>query len=324
MVGKASRFAKAAPLGYNGPKIRTGQHGCPGRGETMQQVELRLADISSAENYDLSYPSHPERYAGAEEKFPGLPLLVVDGLNRVVCGHDYLRLLRRRGETGCRVLRVELDAADALLLNYNLSNRLFGLNLYEKLVFVRKISPLLPIAEVQRRAELGFALSEPLRQNLDMLLSGPFRPALAAGHLSLKTALRLAEMETADRRALLAVFASCRFSESQQGLVVQMLEEIGFREKKTLAALLDAGGLADLLAEEMPQKKFLAALHELRYPAWTLREKEWEAWRKKTAAGPGLSLAHAPFFAREEVQVTLILKNRVQAEKLLAGLKKIL
>jgi hypothetical protein len=290
----------------------------------MRQVEMRLADISPGEDYALSWPRFPERYQGAEEKYPGLPLLVVDGRGRVVCGHDYLLLLRQRGETGCRVLRVRLGAADALLLNYNLSNRLFGLNLCEKLIFVRKISPLLADAEIRRRAELGFALGEPLRQALDVLLSDPFRPVLAAGRLGLKTALQLAGMEEADRLALLAVFRSCGFSESQQGLVVQMLEETAFREKKAIAALLAAADLGSQLSGEMPQKKFLAALHGLRYPAWELREQEWRAWQKKAAAGAGVSLAHAPFFEREEVQVTLTVKDRFQAEKLLAGLKKIL
>lgn len=290
----------------------------------MQPSEMRLADISPDEDYALSWPPSPGRYQSAEEKFPGLPLLVVDHRNRVVCGHDYLLLLRQRGETSARALRVRLEAADALLLNYNLSNRLFGLNLYEKLLFVGKISPLLADEEIRRRAELGFALGEPLRQALGVLLSEPFRPVLAAGRLGLKAALRLAGMEAADRSALLAVFRSCGFSESQQGLVVQMLEETAFREKKTLAAVLAAADAETLMAGEMPQKRFLAALHALRYPAWEQREREWRAWEKKTAAGPGLSLSHAPYFTCEEVQVTLTVKGRRQAEKLLAGLKKIL
>jgi len=290
----------------------------------MQPSEMRLADISPDEDYALSWPRLPERYQDAEEKYPGLPLLVVDVRGRIVCGHDYFLLLRQRGETACRALRVDLAPADALLLNYNLSDRLFGLNLYEKLLFVKKISPLLADAEIRRRAGLGFALDASLRQALDVLLSGPFRPALAAGRLGLKAALQLAGMEEGDRLALLAVFQSCGFSESQQGLVLQMLEEIAFREKKKPAALLAAAGLDSLLAGEMPQKRFLAALHALRYPAWEQREREWRAWEKKAAAGARLALAHAPYFAREEVQVTLTVADRGRAEKLLAGLKKIL
>jgi hypothetical protein len=301
---------------------KTGPSWRPGRGATMQQVEMRLADISPDEDYAFSYPRLPERYAGAAEKFPGLPLLVVDGRVRVVCGHDYLLLLYGRGETAAPVLRVDLAAADALLLNYNLTNRLFGLNFYEKLLFVKKIAPLLPVAEIQRRAELGFALSEPLLQALDVLLSVPFRSCLAAGRLGLKAALKLAALEEADRLALLCIFQSSGFSESQQGLVVQMLEEIAFREKKPIAAVLAAGSLSSLLAGEMPQKKFLEALNGLRYPAYSRMEKEWKTWRKKAAAD-GLSLSHVPFFAGEEVQITLTVKNRGQADKLLAKLKKI-
>lgn len=290
----------------------------------MMSVDLNLKDISRDDAYDLSFPPCPQRCAALEEKFPSLPLLIVDKEKRLVWGHDYLRFLLGRGRESAVILEVDLSPADALVLNYNLSNRLFGLNLCEKLLFVGKISPLLADAEIRRRAELGFALGEPLRQALGVLLSEPFRPVLAAGRLGLKAALQLAGMEAADRSALLAVFRSCGFSESQQGLVIQMLEETAFREKKTLAAILAAADPGALLAGEMPQKRFLAALHALRYPAWEQREREWRAWEKKAASGSGLSLAHAPYFTCEEVQVTLTVKDRLQAEKLLAGLKKIL
>ena len=290
----------------------------------MQSFELRLADIDPGEAYSLSYPPAPERGAALAEKFPGLPLLIADKAKRLVWGHDHFRYLLDRGRESAAVLVADLAAADALVLNYNLSNRLFGLNLYEKLLFVKKISPLLDDAEIRRRAELGFALSEPLRQALGVLLSGPFRASLAAGRLGLRTALQLAGMEEADRLALLAVLDSCGFSESQQALVTQMLEEVSFREKRPVAALLAAAEMQAPLAGEMPQKKFLAALHALRYPAWDRREQEWRAWQKKAAAGRALSLDHAPYFAREEVRVTLTVKDRRQAEEVLAALNKIL
>ena len=180
-------------------------------------------------------------------------------------------------------------------------------------------------AEIRRRAELDFALSEPLRRALDVLLSEPFRPVLAAGRLGLKAALQLAGMEAADRSALLAVFRSCGFSESQQGLVLQMLEEIAFREKKTLAAApgrrgpgLPAGGGDAAEADSWPRCTRCATRRG------SSGNGNGGPGRKKAAAGAGLSLAHAPFFASEEVQVTLTVKDRGQAEKLLAGLKKIL
>jgi hypothetical protein len=312
-------FASAAAKGYNGLEPRARR---PRREATMIILDLPAAGIVADDSYSFTYPPQPERYEGLAEKFPGLPLLVVDAGPRVVCGHDYLLLLRRRREERAMTLQVDLSPAECLLLNYNLLETLFGLNLFEKLLFVGKILPLLPAAEIRRRAGLGFALSESLLEHLPLLLSGPFRGCLAAGRLGLKTALKLAGQNEADRLAQLAIFQACRFSESEQWRLAQMLEEIAFREKKPLAAVTAAGGLPALLASEMPQQRVLAAVHELRYPAFSRREKEWQAWRRQEEARSGVALSHAPFFAREEVQVTWTVKDRQAAEKLLQRLKK--
>jgi hypothetical protein len=320
---KAGRvFANSTPLGYNNLQQGRGPASPPEQGKPMQVVEMRLAEIRSDDVHSISFPSHPERYEGLQDRFPGLPLLIIDDEKRVVCGHDYLLLLRRRGRLGVPVLRLGLIPAESLLLNYNILDRLFGLNLYEKLLFIKKISPLIPAKKIQRLVELGFPLDEPLFQRLDLLLREPFRSCLAAGRLGLKTALKMAEQEETDRLAQLHVFQACGFSESQQQQMVQMLEEIAFREKKPIAAVLAASGLPDLLKGEMPQKKVMEALSGMRYPVFSRMEKEWQAWQKKMAATSGLSLHHAPFFSRKEVQVTLTVKDRSAAEKLLLRLKK--
>jgi hypothetical protein len=287
----------------------------------MRDLELQLSDISPDDVYAFSYPHFPERYEGLAEKFPGLPLLVVDQARRVVSGHDYRLLLWQRGETHVRALQADLAGQDALLLNYNILNCLFGLNLYEKLLFIKKILPLCPMENIQRRAELNFTLNEHLLESLDLLLTEPFRFCLAAGRLGLKAALRLADMAEADRLAMIGLLQSCKFSENQQAQVIQLLEETAFRDKKSLAGILAAGSLAALLQQEMPQKKIIEALQSMRYPAFARMENDWHIWQKKMTAGRELSLTHAPVFARGDIQITLTVKNRVEAEKLLGKLK---
>jgi hypothetical protein len=290
-------------------------------GGTMAELVLPLGAIDPDDAYDLSFPHLPDRAAGMEARFPGLPLLVVDRARRVVCGHDLLLLLRQRGEIRARALQVDLEPAAALLLNYNILNTLFGLNLYEKLLFVKKISPYCSLEEIRRRAEPDFTLDEFLLQMLGILLAEPFRTCLASGRVGLRAALKIADLAEEDRSEMLGLLRSCKFSESQQQLLVQLLEEIAFREKHALARILDTSGVRQALAGEMPQKKILAAVQNLRYPELARAEKEWESWQKKMAAD-NVSLAHAPLFARGEVKVTLTLKNRSQAEKMLAKLKK--
>ena len=128
-------------------------------------------------------------------------------------------------------------------------------------------------------------------------------------------------MEAADRVAQLGLFQACRFSESQQALVLQWLEEIAFREKKAAGRRswpppAWAAARRRDAAEEDPGRRCTAALPG----ADARREQEWQAWRRqKRGAGSGVSLAHAPFFAGEEVRVTWTVKDRAQAEKLLAN-----
>ena len=287
----------------------------------MPAQDVALKELSRDPAYDFSYPRLPGRSAGLADRFPGLPLLVVDQEKRIVWGHDHFRWLRAHCRKKAEVLAVDISPAQALFLNFNLSSLFFGLNLYEKLLFTRKISAHCTGQEIQRRADLGFALTDALLQRLDELLSAYFRPVLAAGRLGLKTALQLADFSLPDCRALLTLFKKVRFSESQQALVIQLLEETAFREKKSLASILAAARLGALLKREMPQKRIIDALQAVRYPALTRHEEEWRTWSRAAGAGKGLALTHSPLFASEEVQVTLSVKNRAAAEKLLQRLK---
>jgi hypothetical protein len=286
----------------------------------MLGSDLKLEDIGRDDVYDFSFPCCPERCAAIENKFPGLPLLIVDRSKRLVWGHAYRRWLQGKGRKKTVVFMADIAPAAALFLNFNLSNRIFGLNLYEKLLFVSKIIGLCPIAEIQRRAELDFHLNDTLLRHLDALLSGAMRPVLAAGQLGLKAALRLAETALPDRRALLGLFKAVRFSDSHQLQVIRLLEETAFREKKSFARILAAAEISGLLKQEMPQQKILAALHRLRFPAWSRHESEWRQWQKKKAHRAGVVLSHDPFFTSEEITISLTAKNRLEAEELLEKL----
>ena len=287
----------------------------------MHGQDMKLADISRDPVYDISFPCGLQRGAALENNFPGLPLLIVDCGNRLVWGHDRLRFLRSRKEKRALVLKTAVAPAEALLLNYNLSNRFFGLNLCEKLMWVEKISPWLAAAEMQRRAELGFTVNKALLERLNALLHASLRPLLAAGQLGLKSALRLVDLSRPDQRALLVLFGKVRFSESHQLQLLQWLEETAFREKKPCARILASLRLGPLLAREMPQQPIMAAVQRRRFPAFSLRESEWRQWQKKNAvAGGRVALAHAPFFATEEVQISLTVKSSREAEALLLKL----
>ncbi|MCX6556983.1 MAG: hypothetical protein NTW95_06060 [Candidatus Aminicenantes bacterium] len=282
---------------------------------------MKLQDISRDDVYDFTWPPQPQRLEGIEAKFPGLPLVVVDAAQRIVWGHDYFRLLLAGRRKDALVFEGEFNPTEALLLNFNLSNRLFELNLCEKLLFIRKISRCCKLVEIRRRAELGFALNEALLERLDVLLDVSMRPLLAAGQLCLKAAMRLADFAPRDRKALLGLFGKIGFSESHQLQVIQLLEETAFRKKRSVASILAATVRPALLEQEMPQQKILEALQRRRFPALSRQEDEWRQWQKKASIPNRLALGHAPFFCSGEVRIVLTAKDRLEAEELLKKLK---
>ncbi len=289
----------------------------------MHGRNMKLKDLSRDHAYDFTYPRCPQRYAAIEKKFPGLPLLIVDRETRLVWGHDYVRYLASRRLKIALVLEADVAPAAALSLNFNLSKLFFGLNLYEKLFFIKKISPFCPSHEIQRLADLDFTVNDVLLRRLDELLSVSLRRVLAGGRLGLKAAMRLIDFSSGDRRALLGLLLQVKFSESHQLLLMQWLEEIAFREKKSLARILAALRLEPMLEREMPQQLIMDAVNRRRFPAFSQQQREWRQWQKKQEVTGRIALAHAPFFANEGIQISLTVKNRRQAEEVLQKLKEL-
>jgi hypothetical protein len=285
---------------------------------------ISLAEISPADFYRLSYPLRPDLYARMEDRFPGWPLLALDRENRVVCGHDYVSLLRRRGEGSCRGLRLDIPEGEGLLLNFGIKKLLSGLNLFEQFLFVRKVLPFFPAPEIQRRADLPFAVEEWLPDKLDMLLCPPFRPVLIADRIGPKSALKLLDMPRADCEALLEVLAAAAFTESQQLRLIELAEETAFARKERVSRVLSRAGVRRLLKREMPQKQILASLFRIRYPLFSEDETRWLEKIGKITAGGRLQVRRHPFAEKKEMEVVVRVVNGQQALRVLDILKKAL
>lgn len=175
----------------------------------MQRILLEA--IAADDFFRLSFPLRPDRYARIESKFPQWPLLALDRKNRIVCGHDYVSLLKRRRQRECRGLRIDLDEGNGLLLNFNVKECLTGLNLLEQLRFVRKALPFFTAREIQRRAAMPFSVSELHPKILDALLRPPFGRLLASNRIGLKSARKLLEWPEGDRAAVLGVLVAAGF-----------------------------------------------------------------------------------------------------------------
>lgn len=283
---------------------------------------IPLTGISSADFYRLSYPLRPDLYVRMEERFPGWPLLALDREKRIVYGHDYVSLLRRRKERACRALRLEIQEGEGLLLNFGIKKLLTGLNLFEQLLFVRKALPFFPESEIQRRAELSFPVGELLPNKLDALLRPPFRPVLIADRIGPKTALRLLDLPGRDREALLEVLAAAAFTENQQLRLIELAEETSFARKEPISRVLSRAGIHRMLKREMPQKQILASLFRFRYPLFSEDEKRWSEEVGKIAPGGNIQVRRHPFAEKKEMDVVIRVGNGQQALRLLDILKK--
>jgi hypothetical protein len=283
---------------------------------------ISLAGISSADFYRLSYPLRPDLYARMEDRFPGWPLLALDRKNRVVYGHDYVSLLRRRKKGACRALRLDIREGEGLLLNFGIKKILTGVNLFEQLLFVRKVLPFFPASEIQRRAGLSFAVGELLPDKLRVLLHPPFRPVFIADRIGSRIALKLLEWPGEDREALLQVLAAAAFTENQQLRLVELAEEISFARKEPVLRVLSRAGVHRWLKREMPQKRILESLVRLRYPRCSGTEERWLKEIGEFTRDGRVQVRHHPFGEKKDVELVIRVSDREKALKMLENIKK--
>jgi hypothetical protein len=290
----------------------------------MGLQRILLETIATDDFFRLSFPLRPDLYAGIERRFPQWPLLAVDRENRIVCGHDYVSLLKRRRQMECRGLRIDLDEGNGLLLNFSVKQSLTGLNLFEQVMFVRKALPFFPAREIQRRAALSFAVEELLPKMLDALLSPPFGRLLASNRISLKSARRLLDLPEGDRAALLQVLAAAAFTENQQLRLIELAEETAFARREPALRVLSRAGIPRLVKQEMPQKRILESLFRLRYPHFSESEDRWLEKIGEFTRDGRVQVRRHPFGEKKDVEVVIRVGDGEKALKMLENIKKTL
>lgn len=288
----------------------------------MQRILLEAIQIDDF--FRLSFPLRPDLYAGIERRFPQWPLLAVDRENRIVCGHDYVSLLKRRRQMECRGLRIDLDEGNGLLLNFSVKQSLTGLNLFEHVMFVRKALPFFTEREIQRRADIPFPVSEVRPKMLDALLRPPFGRLLASNRIGLKSARKLLEWPEGDRAAVLGVFAAAVFSENQQLRIIDLVEETSFARKEPALRVLSRAGIPRLVKQEMPQKRILESLFRLRYPRYSESEDRWLQKIGEFTRDGRVQVRRYPFDEKKEVELIIRVGDGEKALRMLENIKKTL
>jgi hypothetical protein len=280
----------------------------------MNIKSYNLSHLEESDKYRLSYPLKPELYNELREKLSPLPLLIVNkdnvkNSNEIVFGLDYYRYLVSQNAAEATALQVEMTEKEALLLACNLKEKLTGFNTYEKLIFIHKMSALLELPsqlpELYRKTNLDINISTPLLKNLQLLVGEPFRQVLMDEVVSLKSAIRLCGFGENDRLELLDLFTAVSFSSSHQLKILEMAEELIFRDKATLKEIFAKLEIPAYLEIEKPQKTIIDALFKYRFPEYSEAELRWEKELKTLKLPSNARVTHYPFFEKRQVEVTL-------------------
>ena len=282
---------------------------------------VKMKDLNIEEMYNLSFPLKPELYNELREKFAPLPFIIINNARKIVFGIDYYHFLNSQNVVYVDVLQIDTSDKEALFLNFNLKEKMTGVNLFEKLVFLKRISRLAETAEIYRKTNLEINVNSELMEKFDLMLCNDFQVCLVEERIVLKTALKLCDFLPEDREVLLELFSRVSFSSSFQLRILEMTEEILFRDKCLLSEVFNKLAVERYMELEKPQKQIIDALFKFRNPIYLESESRWEEDIKRLNFPGNLKVTHFPFFEKKQLEVKLHLKDAEELKGLIKKLK---
>ncbi len=292
----------------------------------------------------LSYPLRPGLYAEFKIKFPGFPMIIVNQSNEIIFGIDFYcsqlaetqnvaSPIEYAGEKlqqmkqGClddsreiEVLQGDFSDRDGLILGFNLKNRLWGFNLYEKLVFVKRILDHADRAEVYQKTDLDININRELLDKLETIVGEEFKDILIEEKITLKSAVRLCDYSPTDRTELLELFARLPFTSSQQSKILEMTVEILCRDKSSLPEIFNRLDIKKYYDLEMPQQGIIDEIFKYRFPVYTGKESDWNRELKNLKLPDNIKITHYPFFEKKQLELKILLQNPQDLKKVLRKL----
>ncbi|MCK5057320.1 MAG: hypothetical protein KAT34_11730 [Candidatus Aminicenantes bacterium] len=288
----------------------------------MVVKKKRLDELKINEAFLLSYPPRPELGEELKKQLFDFPLIVINKKNEIISGIDFYHYFKAQKEAGeIDVLQGDFTIKEALFLNFNLKNKFFGLNLYEKLIFVKKIGNLAGKPEIYAKTDLDINLNRELLDKLEYVSGSEFKEILIKERVTLKSALMLCDFEKEDRKCLLDLFAAVYFSTSQQLKILEMTEEILFRDKISAADMFKKLKIGEYFKAEKPQKKILDEIFKHRFPVYSKKELEWKRAINDLHLPGNVKISHYPFFEKKQVDVHIALQDPVELKKIVSRIK---
>lgn len=282
----------------------------------MEIKKIKLKDLKVDDLYILSFPIRPEIYNELKIKFPCLPFIIINKKNSVIYGIDSYYFFKSNDFKNITVVQMDLSEKDALFLNYNLKEKFYGINLFEKFIFLKKILNYSEKEEILRRTNIDLNINKELLEKLDLITSDKFKDVLINNKITFKTLIRLCDFKKEDRRDIVTLFNRVLFTYSYQIKILEMLEEILFRDKSSIKEIWEKLQIYKYLNLEKPQKKIVEEMFKFRYPVYTEKEREWQREIKKLKLGENMKILHYPFFEKRQIELKIFFQNIDEIKKM--------
>ncbi len=286
----------------------------------MKTEIVKIATLNKVNKYCLSDPIDTSKCAELLIKYPFNNFILLDNEMNVIFGFDFIAYFEQENKKEIEVIIINNDK-DALILAYNYKEKFFGFNTYEKLIFINKALDFFSISEIYKKTNIDISINKDLKNNLKYIIDSNFKDSLILGKISLKTVLELCKWDENDRELMIKFFSKVSFSKSQQLNIIEMLEEIMFKEKSNIDTIYNKLNIENLIEEEKPQKKIIEKIFSYRFPAYQKESDLWEQNIKKLKLPPNISIAHYPFFEKKDIELKINLQKAEDIQKIVKFLK---
>lgn len=276
-----------------------------------QRLSLKSIDFED-QTFCLSYPCRAQNLLDSIDLIGIIhpPIVRKRGEKfQIVCGRGRLSAAQKLGllEVTCKVLPYWIDDLTCLTISFeeNITSR--GFNVIEQALVVEKFLHYLSEEDVMRHIlpRLGY---RPAYKNLQFLVSLNFleeeiKELLSKEDISPQVAVKLLELDEADRRELVRVFAILRPGRNRQRQILEFLMDWSRKEDKPLREILALPRIQKILEDERlnpPQKteKLYTLLRQQLMPHLSAKERAFKEWARRLT-GKGIRLLPPPAFEKD-------------------------
>lgn len=275
--------------------------------------KLKISDIKDFDKYCLSFPPLSELGKKLTDRFPNTPLISIDTNYTLITGHDIIEFYKSVSIDDFSAVVIE-DRPENIFAAYNYIDTFGNPGVIEKLIFIKKAMSSFNLKQIRTECTIDIKISPEIIENIDLLISGKTAGLLKEGRVSLKNYMKLCkDFSIENRTTLIQLFTSYSFSHSNQQKILEIAEDLIFREKRLFNEIIDLS--------EKTSKAVLKELINLRYPALSEQTSKWDNTIKSLKLPDDIKLTHSDNFESRKVEVTITAQDLDKAVSIINKIK---